>query len=266
MNKPIRSELKTSSYTILIISLLTLLSVCLPIQAQQPEKRIMTKEEREKVKQEEKKEAKEIVPLYNGAFIGVDLFGIGSNLFGGDFLSSEINLKVNLKNKFLPTLELGYGTTDTWNDTGIHYKSSAPYFRIGADYNTMAKKKDKNSFLYVGLRYGLSSFKYDITSLPAYDPIYGGAMQNPSLVDGIWGGSLPYDYKGLKSTMHWFELVAGVHVRVFSDFYMGWALRLKYKISASMSEHGNPWYVPGFGAYKSNNIGVTYTLIYKLPL
>lgn len=47
---------------------------------------------------------------------------------------------------FLPTVDVGFGTTDSWSDTGIHYKSSAPFFRIGIDYNTMAKKKEKNSF------------------------------------------------------------------------------------------------------------------------
>ena len=46
---------------------------------------------------------------------------------------------------------------------------------------------------------------------------------------------------------------------------MGWTLRFKFKTSASINEHGNPWYVPGFGEYDSSNIGITYTLIYKLP-
>ena len=32
-----------------------------------------------------------------------------------------------------------------------------------------------------------------------------------------------------------------------------------------ISEYGNPWMVPGFGKYNSNNMGVTYSLIYKLP-
>ena len=30
----------------------------------------------------------------------------------------------------------------------------------------MAKKKEKNSYLYVGLRYAFSSFKYDVSTLP----------------------------------------------------------------------------------------------------
>lgn len=166
---------------------------------------------------------------------------------------------------FYPTVDVGFGTTDSWSDTGIHYKSSAPFFRIGVDYNTMAKKKEKNSFLYVGLRYGFSHMKYDISSLAIQDPAFGGEMGNPSQEDGIWGGSVPYDHPGQKATMQWFEFVAGVRVQIYKSFYMGWAVRMKYKLSASVSEYGNPWMVPGFGKYNSNNIGVTYSLIYKLP-
>ena len=79
------------------------------------------------------------------------------------------------------------------SETGIHYKSKmAPFFRIGVDYNTMAKKKEKNSYLYAGLRYAFSSFKYDVSTMPADDPILGDVIGNPSLEDGYWGGSVPF--------------------------------------------------------------------------
>ena len=44
---------------------------------------------------------------------------------------SEVAVDGNLKNRFFPIAELGYGSTDTWSDKGIHYTSNAPYFRIG---------------------------------------------------------------------------------------------------------------------------------------
>ncbi|MEG1162280.1 DUF6048 family protein [Bacteroides sp.] len=255
----------SASAIVLSISLFLLFSIVFPAAAQTSRPTHVPKRDQKKYKKEEAKP--DTIPLFYGAYVGVDIFGIGSSLFGSDFMSSEISLVANLKNKFLPTLELGYGSTDAWNETGIHYKSSAPYFRIGADYNTMSKKKDKSSYLFVGLRYGMSSFKYNINSLPMDDPIWGDAVQNPSLEDGIWGGaSVPFNHSNLKATVQWFELVAGVKVKVYKNFNMGWAIRMKYKISASMSEYADPWYVPGFGKYKSNNIGVTYSLIYTLPI
>lgn len=255
---------KTCSYSInTIISLLLLFFIGMPARAQQPRPTPTAKRDQKKA---EKVAVIDTIPFYNGTYIGVDVYGLGSKMLGGDFLSSEISVGVNLKNKFIPTMEIGFGSTDTWGDNGIHYKSNAaPFFRIGADYNTMAKKKEKNSYLYAGLRYGFTSFKYDVSSMPFDDPIWGDQIDNPGLTDGIWGGSASYDHLGMKASVHWLELVVGVKVKIYRSFYMGWALRMKYKISDSISEYGAPWYVPGYGKYKSNNMGITYSLIYKLP-
>lgn len=254
---------RTCNYIITTaISLLLVFCVGLPAKAQQPRPHPAPSKSTKK----EKPVVVDTIPFYNGTYVGVDLYGIGSKVLGGDFLSSEISINVNLKNKFIPTLEIGFGNTDTWNETGIHYKSNtSPFFRIGVDYNTMAKKKEKNNYLYVGMRYGLSSFKYNVTTLPFDDPFWGDKIENPGVQDNVWGGDVPYHHTDMKATIQWFELVLGVKVKVYKNFCMGWALRMKYKMSESISEYGNPWYVPGYGKYKSNNIGVTYSLIYKLP-
>ena len=140
-------------------------------------------------------------------------------------MSSEVSVAVNLKNKFIPTIEFGMGGTDTWSETGIHYKSKmAPFFRIGVDYNTMAKKKEKNSYLYAGLRYAFSSFKYDVSTMPADDPIWGDVIGNPSLEDGYWGGSVPFSHLGMKGSVQWLEIVLGVKVRIYKNFNMGWSV------------------------------------------
>ena len=103
-------------------------------------------------------------PFYQGSSIGVEIAGIGGYLLGGDIMSSEILLQSNLKNRFLPTLEIGYGKTDVVNDANdMHYKTSAPYFRIGMDYNVFYLKPYLPGYLYVGLRYGMSSFTYDVS-------------------------------------------------------------------------------------------------------
>ena len=219
------------------ISLIGLLMVSLSISAQ-AQKKIM------------KQPVKEIIPLYNGTYIGADLYGLGSNLLGGDFLSSEVSFSVNLKRRFFPVLEVGYGKTNTTNEEGLSYKSSAPYVRIGVNYNTMFKKKSDN-FLYVGARYGFSSFKYDIIA--------------PSLTDDIFSGEVPFSYLGEKSNASWLELVLGVQAQVYKSFLMGWSLRYKSSFSVKENLHTTPWYIPGFGKNKSTSYGVTYSIIYKLP-
>lgn len=215
---------------------------------------------------EQKKEADQEVyyPLYNGVSMGVDLWGPGSRLLGSDFLSAEVVVDVNLKNRFFPVAEIGYGSTDTWSDKGIHYKTGAPYFRIGMDYNALYKKQHGNMIL-VGLRYGVTSFKYDVEALAIHDPIYGGGINNPNLEDDIWGGSLPFNYKGMKGSMQWLEFCAGVRAHIWKELYMGWSIRFKFRMSSSTDVHGDPWYVPGYGKYGGNTMGVTYTITYKLP-
>ncbi len=215
-------------------------------------------------KKKEKKEPEIVYPLYNGVSVGIDLWGLGSGLLGGDFTSSEVAVDVNLKHRYFPIIELGYGSTDTWNDHGTHYKSNAPYFRIGMDYNALYNKKHGHQ-LRVGVRYAASSFKYDVHALGIDDPVYGGVVGNPELDDEIWNGSLPFHYTGMKGSMSWAEFCVGIRANVWKSISMGWALRLKFKLSASPDEHGDPWYVPGFGKYGSSTMGVTYTLTYKLP-
>ncbi len=255
-----KQRISSCSSTI-AISLLLLLFTVQPVVAQQQHPNPTPK--RDQVKKEE---PKEVVPLYCGSFLGVDVLGAGSYLLGGDFLSTELNFGVLLKNKYIPTVEVGYGKTDTWGEsTGINYKAAAPYFRIGMDYNMMSKKKDKSSFLYLGARYGISSFTYDVIDAPVFDPIWGDTYV-PALNDPIWGGSLNFDHTGMKATVQWLELVCGVNVQIYKNFHMGWSVRYKSKLSASISEYGDPWYVPGFGKYGSSSLGLTYSLIYKLPL
>ena len=66
--------------------------------------------------------------------------------------------------------------------------------------------------------------------------------------------------------MQCFEFVVGVKLRIYKNLILGWSVRMKYKTNASTNEYANPWYVPGYGKFKSNNMGITYSLIYKLPL
>ena len=117
-------------------SVLLLFCIGLPSIAQQQQQRPGPVQKRD---QKKKEVVVDTIPFYNGTYVGVDIYGIGSKMLGGDFMSSEVSIGVNLKNKFIPTIEFGMGGTDTWNETGIHYKSkTAPFFRIGVDYNTVS--------------------------------------------------------------------------------------------------------------------------------
>ena len=168
------------------------------------------------LKKEYKKKLSRQTWLYQGTCVGVEIAGLGSYLLGSDILSSEIAVQANLKNRFLPVVEMGYGKADAINDgNDLHYKTSAPYFRIGMDYNVFYKKTHLPGYLYVGLRYGMSFFSYDVDGPSMTDPNYGGR------------NILSVCLSGMKSNASWLEGVFGLKVKIYKGFCMGWSVRYK---------------------------------------
>lgn len=208
----------------------------------------------QKKSKEELKADYKASPVYQGSSVGIEIAGLAGHLLGSDMLSSEVILQSNLKNRFFPTLEIGYGQTDVIHDTNsLHYKTSAPYFRIGMDYNAFYLKPYLPGYLYAGLRYAMTSFSYDIEGPDMHDPNYGGIIQ------------IPYAFDGNKSKANWIEAVVGIKVKIYKRFCMGWAVRYKMRMSITNAENSEPWYVPGFGKNSSSSFNLTYNLIYNLP-
>ena len=192
--------------------------------------------------------------FYRGTSIGLEIAGIGSHLLGSDIFNTEIQAQANLLNRFFPVFEIGMGKADTTNDgTDIHYKTSAPYFRIGMDYNFLYQKPHLPGILLGGIRYGFSSFDYDVEAPTMTDPNFGGTTD------------VPFSYLGQKCTAHWLEAVVGLKVKIYKGFCMGWSCRYKRKMSLSKDENTRPWYIPGFGKNSSGSFNLSYHLIYNLP-
>ena len=224
-----------------IISLLTVSSLFgLPVTAFAQDKNI--------------KEAEDIQqPFYQGTMVNVDVSGLLGKAFGSEYTSTETSIECNLLNKYFPVFELGYGSTDTVNEeTDIHYKTSAPYFRIGAGYNIFSKKPYLPGKSLVGARLGFSSFSYDVEA--------------PAMTDPVWGETtIPVSFEGIKSNASWLELVAEVRTNVYKNFHLGFSLRYKSLFSVKKSENSEPLYIPGYGKNKSSGFGITYNISYKLP-
>lgn len=234
--------MKKLSISIYIIALLTLNSLLLPNTVHAQETKILTN------KKEEGN-----TPFFQGVYVGVDVFGMLNKALGSDITTTEIDVEANLMNRFFPVVEIGYGSMDTTDDeTDIHFKTSAPFFRVGMNYNVFYKKPHLPGFFTVGLRYGFSSFDYDV--------------QSPGLIDPNWGHtSVPVVYEGVKTKVGWAELVLGLRTNVYKNFYMGLNVRYRSRMSMTKNENSEPYYIPGYGRGKSNNFGITYNLIYKLP-
>lgn len=188
-------------------------------------------------------------PLFCGMAVGVDVLGSGLAAFStyGEYGAM---VRVNLKQKFFPTFEAGLGVCDRTDEgTSIHLKASAPYFRVGCDYNFLKDLKSGHR-VFGGLRAGYTTFSYDISS--------------PALSDPVWHDTATFDYRDVKSNMLWAELVFGIEAKIWRNFHMGWNVRYRRRLHQKVSEPGEAWYVPGFGRNDSSTFGGTFNLIFEL--
>ena len=236
-------EQQSKRFHFLLLSLallypLELLSQGNVIESEKPSQYIEIREEKPKM------------DFFQGFSLSADLFPIGQKLLS-DYGGFEGALKLNLLNTYFPTIELGYGICDHEDgNTHILYKTSAPYLRAGVDFNLLKDKYQDNRF-YVGARYGISSYNFDISG--------------PEMVDPIWGGSEPFSYHDIKTTSHWFEIVAGAQVKIYKGFHMGWTVRYKHEIHSSPNDYAQPFYIPGYGTTVTGSTwGGSYHLIFDL--
>ncbi len=185
------------------------------------------------------------VPLMRGFSVSVDLVG-PVMMAVSDYGQYEAALHLNLKDKYFPVFELGYGKADhTEETTQMTYKTSAPFFKIGVDFNVLKNKHDIYRLL-VGARYGFTSYKYDLSS--------------PGVEDPVWGETTPYEAYGMKCSYHWLEVGAGVDVKLVGPVHLGWSVRYKQRLSANEGTLGKSWYVPGYGETGTTAFGALFNV------
>lgn len=196
-------------------------------------------------KKDKDKDVKDSTALFNGLAVSVDLVG-PIQLMTGDYGQYEAALRINLRDRYFPVFELGWGTTDYVDDvTQTAYKTGAPYFKIGADFNILKNKHDAYR-MYVGARFAFTSYKYDLS--------------HPDIEDPVWGGSAEYSLTGVQCSYSWVEALIGVDAKIWGPLHLGWSLRYRSRMSHKDGEAGNAWYVPGFGKSDSSNIGGTFNV------
>ncbi len=188
------------------------------------------------------------IPLYRGVSVGVDLVGPGMLAFG-DYGQVEAVARVNLKDRYFPVVEVGYGKADHQDEqTLIRYKTGAPYWRIGVDFNVMKNKHDIYKIL-VGARYAHTSFTYDAGPVVVSDP--------------VWGTGAVWEAKDQDCTYGWLEAAAGVDAKLWKFVHLGWTVRYRARLHQKYGDAGEPWYVPGFGKSGSSRIGAEFNLMFE---
>ena len=187
--------------------------------------------------------------LFRHIAVSVDLVGMAQMQLS-DYGQIEVAARLNLKDKYFPVVELGYGKADSENPgTLLHYTSKAPYGRIGIDFNTMKNKHDDYR-MYAGFRFAYSNFKYSV--------------HHPGLIDPVWKTRTEYRLNDIGNQFSWLEAVFGVDAKIWGPFRLGWSVRYRARLSYKAEEVGYAWYVPGYGRQKSNLLSGTFNVTLEL--
>lgn len=187
--------------------------------------------------------------IYQGINIKLDL---GNTVYElarskAKIQSYEVAVNVMLKRRFLPTLELGFATAQTSAAGGKHIGTGG-FGRVGLDISTL-KKAGTESLLLVGVRLG--------TAVQGYE------LQDVRIWDTYWQTNTLKSYPTSVKADVWGEVVAGLQVKIYKGFHMGWFFRFKAMFTRQTNDKPVPYYIPGYGYRQDTNFGFNYYIGYK---
>lgn len=187
--------------------------------------------------------------IYQGTQIKLDIFNpvYEAARSKGGVQDYEIAVNVRLKQRYYPTLELGYAQAKDSADGG-HFSGKGGFLRLGVDINGLRKHPESPHALLVGIRIATAYQHYSLTEIQTNTPYWSMAT---------------IDFPDQRRADVWGEVVAGCQVKIAAGFYMGWAARLKILFTRKAKNDGPlPYYIPGFGYRDDTNWGLNYYLGY----
>ena len=190
-------------------------------------------------------------PRLTSLWIGANFIDPLLMAAGQDHANVDIHATLNMWNRIQPTVELGMGWGKTTPE-GMNFTyrgKPSPYIKLGANYNFLYKNSpDYQAF--AGLRLGTSTFSYGL------DAHYHNSY---------WQEQSDYRIDGERSHALWAEVVAGLKVKIVKRWSLGWTVRWHKILSCKDTDHGRPWFIPGYGP-RERALGFTVSAYYTLPL
>lgn len=200
-------------------------------------------------------ESKSKFGLYN-IRLGVDISRPIIQAVQKEDVSTELTLDLEIYPNWFVALEAG-NESEPGSEDYFTFHTQGNYTRIGFNYNTYKDWAGLNNEVYVGLRYGYSSFSQRLIS---YNPLdfneyFGSELQEPNTLYEDLGG-------------HWGELVGGLKVEVLHNLYLTAGIQFKKLFKSKNPDGFANLYIPGFYRVYANKLGFgfNYTIAYKIPL
>jgi hypothetical protein len=192
-----------------------------------------------------------------GVRVGVDLSKIARTFYEKDYRGLELAGDYRLTKKYYIAGELG-NEEKTVNDERLNFTTKGTFFKVGFDYNLYENWLDMENLVYIGARYGVSSFSQTLNSYKVYDRYpYFGFPQN------IESGE---EFTGLSA--QWIEILLGVKAKVINNFYVGFSLRVNKFFSNKRPDNFDNLFIPGFNRTYDGTFGAgfNYTVSYFIPI
>jgi Domain of unknown function (DUF6048) len=192
-----------------------------------------------------------------GLRVGVDLFKISKSFFDKNYKGLEVVGDYRITKNYFIAGELG-NENKTVDDDQLNFTTKGTYFKVGFDYNLYENWLGMENLVYVGLRYGVSSFSQTLNSYSIYNRNkYFG--ESPTIASGE-------KFNGLSA--QWIEVVAGVNAKVYNNIYVGFSFRINKLMANKKPETFDNLYIPGFNRTYDGDFGVgfNYTVSYFIPL
>lgn len=191
-------------------------------------------------------------PLLNALSLGVNVWDPIMFVAGQKYGGIDVWADLSIHNSFFPIVEFGVGVADDKPENGNYRYKGKPSFygKIGLNYNFF-RKSNSDYQLYLGVRGGFSSFKYDITDITINSP--------------YWSQTNQFEILDQHATAIYGEAVVGIKVKIWKAFSMGWSFRYHHLFKCNDAPNSSAWYIPGFGT-RNSKLGATFSLIYTIPL
>lgn len=197
-----------------------------------------------------KPKSKPVYPLYSGVSLGVNIADAVMMACGQSYGSFGVWADVSLWNWLFPVAEAGVGFADSHPvKSNFRYRGKpAPYAKLGFNYN-FVYKSDPAYQMYVGLRVGFSSFRYDVDDV--------------TISGDYWGETQRLSLAAQRASAVYGEALAGIKVKIVKDFSLGWSVAYHYKFKIWSSSLSQPWFIPGYGA--TSPVAFSFSAILTLP-
>ncbi|MDA7636751.1 DUF6048 family protein [Flavobacteriaceae bacterium] len=190
---------------------------------------------------------------------GFDLLKPIASSSEGDNLNYEIVGDLQLTENIYLAGE--YGSIDKLiEDENINFNSTGSFLRVGLDYNLFKNWIGMDNSIYVGFRYGNSSFSNKILNYEVRnkDSYFSNLVEDEFET---------IEYSNLSG--NWIEILLGIKVETFKNVYLGLSLRLNKLLSDEKPNNFGNLFIPGFNKVTDENTfgsGFNYTLTYSIPL